>query len=248
MWWWIVTRSKRRNFPAAKDAEFWLKHRFQRNDPKHVMLGRYLSTFGYVREFVFKTFKRTHEMDFALPEKRVAIFFGSADSLRKRARDEELRRHGWHIIRFATNVEIRRGDTLPLIMLAHFLLPLGFKREYPLQKIVGEKFARQRVDFAHVTEKIVIEYDGTGHHHSQAYDNRRDIACMDAGWTVIRIPFRRYQHQYVQEPNPSETVAFLYRDLDLLLGVNRKTAVGSLTEAANQAAGALRDLGKVFAG
>lgn len=212
-------RYPRRNFPKAIDAEYRQRYGHRERDPINKRVGRYLSHYGYVENFRVSTFKRIHTLDLSIPDRKIAIQFGSPTTI-TRGRDGELQRLGWSVIRFPSSVYFYPSDSVPLIILAYLLVPRGFKREYSMGKITGIP-SQQRVDFAHPKDCIVVEYDGTGHAYSVAEDSLRDRLIETCGWTPIRIPFRRYRHHYVQVPNPRPPVAALYRDLDTVLGIRR---------------------------
>jgi very-short-patch-repair endonuclease len=61
---------------------------------------------------------------------------------------------------------------------AHRLMGLSFRRQMPIAGYI--------VDFACAEKKIVVEVDGSQHAESR-YDQNRDAALRDLGWTILRF-------------------------------------------------------------
>ena len=61
---------------------------------------------------------------------------------------------------------------------AHRLMGLSFRRQMPIAGYI--------VDFACAEKKIVVEVDGSQHAESR-YDQSRDAALRDLGWTILRF-------------------------------------------------------------
>lgn len=61
---------------------------------------------------------------------------------------------------------------------AHRLMGLSFRRQMPIAGYI--------VDFACADRKIIVEVDGSQHAES-TYDQDRDTALRDLGWTILRF-------------------------------------------------------------
>ncbi|PST21360.1 hypothetical protein C7U61_06935 [Rhizobium sp. JAB6] len=76
-----------------------------------------------------------------------------------------------------TDAELRLWNEL----CAHRLMDLGFRRQLSIAGYI--------IDFACLSEKLIVEVDGShhGNNRDQTYDQRRTRRLEADGWTVLRF-------------------------------------------------------------